>query len=213
MFGAAWLNVGMAAVLALVGMLSLARAVVCGSGERVGNTWHAVMAAGMAAMALPAVDPLPQRIWALCFAAAALWWIAVLIRLGPIYGSGAMTIGPTAWRTAAGQALHQFCASLLMLLALALGHGVRHVGVVGTGAPHHAHASLGGAGSTIGAALWLIAAGFALVAGRQVARMPAAVRAGRPGSGLLGALGSPVVGAGCATVMPAGMAAMAATMW
>ena len=52
------------AVFALVAVLSLARLAVswrdAGQGGRAGAAAHATMAVGMAAMAVPAADPLPR---------------------------------------------------------------------------------------------------------------------------------------------------------
>jgi len=114
-------------VFAAVAIVSLARLAVApydsGHGGRAGALAHSTMAAGMAAMTLPAADPVPQWVWLVTFASVAGWFAGQLLRLGPASGPAGLAMGRHAWRRSAGPAAHHLAGSLLMLAAIAVGHG------------------------------------------------------------------------------------------
>ena len=102
MFGSPWPDRLASAVFALVAVLSLARLAVswrdAGQGGRAGAAAHATMAAGMAAMAVPAADPLPRWGWLIAFGVVAAWF-AVLPGAGD---TAAVLPAPLAWLLGAG---------------------------------------------------------------------------------------------------------------
>ena len=187
--GADWVFV---AVFALVGVVSVAS--LLRSTRSAADLRQGVMAAGMIAMIAPAADPLPRWAWVACFCATAAWAGARLVLLGPVYGE---TTDPVAWRRAAGRTTHQLAASLAMMLMLALGeHG--HDDIEAAPAQHHGQATaLVGGTSVLDTMAVFAGVAFLVLAAWTVARLPAALRGGRP-----------IVPAACEAAMAAGMGAM-----
>ncbi|MDQ3987980.1 MAG: DUF5134 domain-containing protein [Actinomycetota bacterium] len=126
MFELPWADRAAAVVFAVVAVLVLVRLVLSRRGVgRAGLVAEVVMAAGMAAMAMPSGGPVPRGVWLVAFGAGAGWFALVLVRLGPASGPAGLSMGPTAWRRAAGPAAHHLVASTFMLFAYGVGHG-RH---------------------------------------------------------------------------------------
>ncbi len=103
-----WLDVLLGVACLLAGLQHLGLAL----GRRapaVPAVAYAVMGLGMAAMFVPAADPVPQPVWVAAFAVSALWFGAGLLRD----------------RSAFGDAGHHVVGALAMLfMLLAPGHGV-----------------------------------------------------------------------------------------
>lgn len=58
---------------------------------------HAVMGIGMAAMFVPAVDPVPRPVWVAVFAAVAVWFAAACVRARSLLGdAGSHVVGAAA---------------------------------------------------------------------------------------------------------------------
>jgi hypothetical protein len=105
---------GLAVVCAAVGLFHLAR-LVGRRREVVSELAHAVMGLGMAAMFTPALDPVPDPVWAAAFGLGLAWFLAAALRSG--------TIG--------GDAGHHVVGSGAMLFMLATGDVVHDGGVAG----------------------------------------------------------------------------------
>ncbi len=215
MFGSPWLDRPAVVVFAAVAIVSLARLAVApydsGHGGRAGALAHSTMAAGMAAMTLPAADPVPQWVWLVAFASVAGWFAGQLLRLGPASGPAGLAMGRHAWRRSAGPAAHHLAGSLLMLAAIAVGHGaVPHPHAL-TVPANHLHGPLGAGGSLVPAPLtWLLCAGFLLVAASWSVDLVRSTDRGTPRPrGVAAAIAAPAVGSACAIVMATGMGAMA----
>ncbi len=218
MFGSPWLD-GLAVVIFVaVAVVSLARLAVAPRGAgRAGAVAHSAMAVGMAAMALPAADPVPRWGWLVVFASVACWFAGQLLRLGPASGPAGLAMGRRAWRRRAWPAAHHLAGSVLMLAAIVVGHGravAPHAHAV-TVPEAHAHGLLGAGGPLVPAPLtWLLCAGFLLVAAWWTVDLVRGTDrgtdrgTGRP-RGVAAALAAPPVGSGCSVVMAAGMGAMA----
>lgn len=126
MFGLGWADPAAAVVFGVLATLVLVRLVLSHRGAgRAGLAAEVVMAAGMAAMAMPSGGPVPRGVWLVTFGASAGWFALVLVRLGPASGPAGLAMGPAAWRRAAGPAAHHLVASVFMLFAYGVGHG-RH---------------------------------------------------------------------------------------
>lgn len=217
MFGAPWLDGPAVVIFAAVAVVSLARLAVAphesGHGGRAGAVAHSTMATGMAAMALPAADPVPRWGWLVVFASVACWFAGQLLHLGPASGPAGLAMGRRAWRRRAGPAAHQLAGSVLMLAAIVVGHGgpVAPHPHAATVPAHHAHGLLGAGGPLVPAPLtWLLCAGFLLIAAWWTVDLVRGTDRGttRP-RGVAAALAAPAVGSACAIVMAAGMGAMA----
>lgn len=224
MFGNPWLDRIASAVFALVAILSLARLTMswrdAGQDGRAGAAAHATMATGMAAMAVPAADPLPRWGWLIAFGVVAAWFAVLLARLGPASGPAGLAMGRRAWWSRAGPAAHHLAASLVMLVAVAAGHGAHPVAVPLPADAHHGHGVAlpgpSGTAAVLPAPLaWLLSAGFLVLAAwwtvdllRGIGRASTVTTP----SGLAGVratLTAPALASGCAIVMAAGMGAMA----
>jgi len=88
---------GVVAVVCLaVGMLHLVRLVLVRR-DVVGEASHAVMALGMAAMASPLGNPVPDPVWAVVFVLVAAWFGVLVLRSGGLGGErGHHVIGSAA---------------------------------------------------------------------------------------------------------------------
>jgi hypothetical protein len=104
--GVAWLDVPLGVACLLAGLYHLGLAL----GRRapaVPATAYAAMGFGMAAMFVPAADPVPRAVWVAAFAASAVWFGIGLVRSG------------------SGAAGHHLVGALAMLFMLLVpGHGV-----------------------------------------------------------------------------------------
>lgn len=122
-FGSPWLDGPAMMIFAAMAVGPLARLVVAphesGHGGRADAVAHSTMAAGVAAMALPAADPVPQWGWLVAFASVASWFAGRLLHLGPASGTAGPAMGRRAWRRRAGPAAHQPAGSMLMIVATA----------------------------------------------------------------------------------------------
>lgn len=160
MFELLWADRAAAVVFGVIAVLVFIRLVL--SRHEVGRAGMAaevVMAAGMAAMAMPSGGPIPRGMWLIAFGASAGWFALVLLRLGPASAPAGLAMGPAAWRRAAAPAAHHLVASMFMLFAYGVGHGrhTRHevaaVGIdagprsVADYAVHGRHSGAGLAGS------------------------------------------------------------------
>ncbi|MCE0763770.1 DUF5134 domain-containing protein [Pseudonocardia kujensis] len=177
----AWFDAGVSAVLVGLGLLHVVRLVTARRDGRpaAGESAHAAMAFGMAAMFSPAADPVPPVAWSVLFGVSAAWFTAAALRDGP----------------AADDAAHHVICGLAMVFMLLLGpHGA--AGSAGGGhAGHPAHAG------TAGTPIWISGVSivlvgyfawhgmrcgdrFAAAAGRAAARLP--LTAGAPATGCAG---------------------------
>jgi hypothetical protein len=104
---------------------------------------HALMGIGMAAMFVPAADPVPQPVWVAAFLAVAAWFGAASIRAGSLLSdAGDHAVGAVA------------------MLYMLLGHA--HVAVATPGSVDPAHAHHAGSGAAAPPLLLsVIALGFA----------------------------------------------------
>ncbi|MDN5858212.1 MAG: DUF5134 domain-containing protein [Pseudonocardia sp.] len=168
---------------------------------------HAVMAAGMVAMFVPAADPLPAVVWAGVFLLVGVWYAAAAIRAGSLQGE------PGHHMVGAG-------AMLFMLV----GHASHHthaapVASAAGGGQHaqHAAAAAAGAGGGLAAtavALALAAWFIADIVRRLVDDRRPAVLAGTASAGVrvvagqrtgIGSLAAHLVMSGAMTIMLLGM--------
>ncbi|HVL85798.1 MAG TPA: DUF5134 domain-containing protein, partial [Pseudonocardia sp.] len=78
----AWIAGVFAVTCLAVGAFHVVRAARRHAGV-VGELAHGTMCAGMAAMFLPAADPLPRPVWFGAFVAIGAWFTAVALRRGP----------------------------------------------------------------------------------------------------------------------------------
>jgi peptidoglycan/LPS O-acetylase OafA/YrhL len=99
-----------AGVLHLVRLVTLRRDVV-------GEMSHAAMAFGMAAMASPLGDPVPEPFWTAVYVLVAAWFVVLVLRT----------------RSTGGDAVHHVLGSGAMLFMLAADHSAGH-GATGGGA-------------------------------------------------------------------------------
>jgi Domain of unknown function (DUF5134) len=83
--------------------------------DRTGEAAHAAMALGMAAMASPLGDPVPEPVWTGVYVLIALWFTALVLRT----------------RSTGGDAVHHVVGSGAMLFMLAADHSAGH--------PAHGH--------------------------------------------------------------------------
>ncbi|MGH3978209.1 MAG: DUF5134 domain-containing protein, partial [Pseudonocardiaceae bacterium] len=110
-------------VFGAIAVLVLVRLVLSRRGPgHAGMVADLVMAAGMAAMAMPSGGPVPRGVWLVGFGASAGWFALVLVRLGPVSGPAGLAMGPATWRRAAGSATYHLVASMFMLFAYGVGH-------------------------------------------------------------------------------------------
>jgi hypothetical protein len=86
MSGPPWLDRVFAMLCALVAAYFLTRLALArraqDQADRSGDVAHLVMGAGMAAMFLPAADPLPRPVWIAMFVVTGAWIAATLLRSG-----------------------------------------------------------------------------------------------------------------------------------
>jgi len=235
LFELPWADRAAAVVFGVVAVLVLVRLVLSRRGvSRAGLAAEVVMAAGMAAMAMPSGGPVPRGAWLAAFGASAGWSALVLLRLGPASGPAGLAMGPAAWRRAAAPAAHHLVASIFMLFAYGVGHGrhtSHHAGGVDAAARsgaeyavHGGHSGAGLAGSAgrplptpVGILLGL---GFLLWAAWwmvHLIRGSGARTTGPAGSGRLvtvmrSVLLGPVLTSSCVIIMGVGMGAMAFAM-
>lgn len=137
MLGPALGTVCLLAGLYHLGRLAARRAPAASAGA------HAVMGLGMAAMFVPALDPVPQPVWVALFVLSGAWFAA------------------TAWRagTVAGEAGHHVVGAVAMLFMLLGGHD--HDAAAGAVDPEHAHHAAGaGAPALLVTVLALLFAGW-----------------------------------------------------
>jgi hypothetical protein len=242
--GTAWLDGTFAATFALLAVLAIGRTLPRRrtAAERADAAAHAVMAAGMSAMAVGAGDPVPAGAWIATFVALGTASTAVLLRSAwwrpgpPVRGPGPPAAGSQRRAVPAGTA-HHLAASVLMVVALAGGHGAHrgHGEHAGHGerpaeaaAPHahHMHAAHGHTEGTDPDPV-----GGSVASGDLATAVPSPVLAGA-GAGFLGYAGWLALGfarsrrpgactcagrpgrldALCTVAMSAGMGVMALTM-
>lgn len=155
----AWLAAVLAGTCAVAGLFHLVRAVGRQAGA-VGELAHVAMCAGMAAMFLPAADPLPRTAWLVAFLAIGAWFAAAALRRGP----GVREAGH-----------HVVCAGAMVFMLLAHGSAV-------AGHAHHGALAAGGPVTLVltGAAL-LLAAYFVAHAVRHLTS-PACAAPGATGA-------------------------------
>jgi hypothetical protein len=126
-----WLAAGAFGLLAVVSLGRLARR--RSAGERADAAAHGVMAAGMAAMALPTGNPVPAGAWVAVFAVVAAGAAGSLVRSPrrrpppPIRGPGPPPAGAGARRLPLTAAAHHVAASVLMIVLLTTGHSAHPV--------------------------------------------------------------------------------------
>jgi hypothetical protein len=150
----AWLSGILAVACLLVGVFHLARILLVREGA-LGELSHATMGFGMAAMFVPAADPLPRPAWLVAFAVTGAWFAGVAVRAGTgrgepahhVVSAGAMTFmllahAPTAAAVHAhrgvvaadgGSATLLLTGLALLLAAYFVAHAVRHL----TGSAQH----------------------------------------------------------------------------
>jgi hypothetical protein len=132
----AWFNASLAAVSLGLGLLHLLRLATARRDGRsvVGETSHAAMGFGMAAMFSPFGDPLPPAVWVAVFGLSAAWFAASVLRSG----------------LEADDAGHHVVCGVSMLFMLG-------IGMQGQVAGGGAHAHHGGGAASPGAWVSLVA--------------------------------------------------------
>lgn len=124
---------------------------------------HAVMAVGMAAMFVPAVDPVPRPVWAGLFLLLGAWFGAAAIREGSLLGEpGNHVVGAVA-----------------MLFMLASHGGPEASAAAATGEAEHAHHGVGSAVAGAGLATTVVALALAAWFLTDIVRRLTATRPGR----------------------------------
>jgi hypothetical protein len=115
---------------------------------------HAVMGLGMAAMFVPALDPIPRPVWITVFVVSGAWFAATALR-------GAATAGD-AVGDAVGDAAHHVVGAVAMLFMLLGGH--HHSAAAMAADPEHAQHAMGAGGtpSLLTTGLALLLAGWFL---------------------------------------------------
>jgi hypothetical protein len=86
MAGPAWLDAVFGALFALLALYFAVRLIASRGtpgADRAGELAHLLMSVGMAAMFLPAFDPLPQPVWLAVFVLNAAWLATSLLRADP----------------------------------------------------------------------------------------------------------------------------------
>lgn len=111
-----WGSAALAVVCLVAGVLHVVRLVVVRRDVTV-EASHAAMALGMAAMASPLGDPVPEPVWTGVFVVIAGWFAALALRT----------------RSADRDAVHHVVGSGAMLFMLAADHAGGHAMVHGTG--------------------------------------------------------------------------------
>lgn len=81
----AWLSGALGVLCLGVGLLHLAR-LALRRGDPTGEAAHTVMGLGMAAMFVPAADPLPHTAWLLAFLGVGAWFGLAALRAGTVAG-------------------------------------------------------------------------------------------------------------------------------
>lgn len=122
----AWLDVPLAVACLAAGVLSLA---LLRTGRSAAAA-HALMAFGMAAMFLPAADPLPRSVWLGAFCVVGLVAAVAVARSREAFGEGA----------------HHLVGSAAMVFMLLVHHAAVGPAVEATGGGHH-HGGGTGAGA------------------------------------------------------------------
>lgn len=135
------LSGGLGALCLAVALLHLVR-LGLRRGEPLGEVSHAVMGLGMAAMFVPAADPLPRTAWLVAFAAIGAWFAAAAVRA----------------RTVAGGPGHHLAGAVAMTFML-FAH--QHRGAAAAGGGAHAHH--GGVAAVDGGPMALVVTGAALL--------------------------------------------------
>ena len=138
-----WWNVpfGLACLLAGAGYLAL---LAVRRAPAVTALAHAAMGLGMAAMFLPALDPVPHAAWVALFVVSGAWFGAEALRAGTVGGpAGALVVG---------------AAAMLFMLLVGHDHAATSAGPVD---PEHAHhAASGGSGALLVTVLALVFAAW-----------------------------------------------------
>jgi hypothetical protein len=142
--GMAWIDVLLGLLCLLAGMYPVAL-LIRGRAELAPAVAHAAMGMGMAAMFVPAADPLPAIGWTAVFLAVAAWFAVAGLRAGTLFG----------------EAGHHAVGAVAMIYMLQ-GHVLGAVGAVASGAaasglvePEHAHHGGGAAPSLLMTAIAL----------------------------------------------------------
>ncbi|MDN5933492.1 MAG: DUF5134 domain-containing protein [Pseudonocardia sp.] len=169
--GGSWSGVPLAVACALAGLFFV-RQLATGREGLVPAAAHVVMAAGMTAMFVPALDPIPVPVWASLFLLIGAWFGAVAIRTGSLLGEpGHHVVGATA---------------MLFMLVGATGHthAAPAVSTAGGGehAQHAAAAAASGGGLTTTAIALALAAWFLADLVRRPARAQRPVGPASPGA-------------------------------
>ena len=148
-----WFSGVLAVVCLAVALLHLARLAVHAvspagvPGGPLGESAHAVMALGMAAMFAPVADPLPGPVWTVVFVLTGGWFAVVAVRT----------------RSFGGDSAHHVVGAATMLFMLAVGHGnwQDHAGHdAATAAGHAAHGGGADAGLGPASAVAIVLAGY-----------------------------------------------------
>jgi hypothetical protein len=127
--GVPWLDGPLGLVCLLIGLYHVGL-LVAGRAPVAPALSHAVMGVGMAAMFVPAADPVPRPLWVALFVVVGAWFGAAAIRGG----------------TLTGEAGHHVVGAAAMLFML-IGHRHGSAGTPGAVNPEHAHHAGAGGGS------------------------------------------------------------------
>lgn len=152
--GTAWIDGLLGLVSLLAGGYHVALLLSGRSGFAPGIA-HAVMGFGMAAMFVPAADPLPRMLWVAVFGAVAVWFGAAGLRTGTLLG-------------AAG---HHAVGAGAMLAMVLQGHSLGSVAAAAPGGLEPEHAHHGGAGAPPSLVMTGIALAFVAWFVADVARL------------------------------------------
>jgi hypothetical protein len=209
MTGSPWVDGLFAIASALVALYSLGRLVLARQDGVSADLTHLLMAAGMVAMFLPAVDPLPRGVWIGLFAVNGAWLITALPRAaaaGGVFAKGAR------------HRLHPVISAAAMVYMFALmGAPAAETPALalpasGTGVLAHDHGAAGGLSLTpVTVALAVYFLVHAVWSARAVTRVSAGAAEG-PVATAPRLLSEPRLAGACHVVMGLGMSYMFAMM-